>query len=1738
MTEEKKPDELGDLDWDQALSEWESTNFVPEVAKDVQADKPGPAAGATRPLYRPPTAPAVRKLPGPVKLYDPDEEANEATRIARVPDELLRRQEGPAAVPREEFVDLVTEAARKPAPIAPPVRRDETAAAREHGDQKQAPVEKAPSAPRTLLVPKLRRYDPNEVTAVGKAGQFTAERAVDVDESPSDVPPSPPPPPPTPTTRPPVARIPLQPTRTWSDEKPASEWLSAAKREELETRGAWLEREARALDDPPARARALLACSEMFAMSGDRERARGLAVEARDAAPSVALTHRQARALAAASPQERDDDTAALDAEVAASPTEAGRTHAALLAAEALRAAGQTETAAERFVVVARTETHDVRAAIARATRALAGDPASADVPAVPEWAALREAVATCVRLRGGQRVGPATMEERLPNELVLLARQALDKGDAGEAASWVAGLAAVPELATGAKWLAASLASCRPARRADAIRWLEDMAERGDPEARHALVERALESGDAARIKEVLAAPGGLTSAERATVAALAGSALAPADPHLDAVAAVPGMETLAAALTAVSLPGDGDRGADTEARGHRLAGSPASRGLVRLGRLLAAAGPASAVEAALAEMGDMRGGETRAIALEIAARKEQTADVASALEAWGAGWGSREEGAIGALAAALVSERAGDATRAADAFKAARTADPTQEVSLRAIASLDSVDLVSELNELARDLGDGLRGAILRIEAATRGEGTLPEPTRALMLDEAHKAAPNQPIASFLAERIARRSGDVDEVLRWIREGRAESNDAVEAALDAVREALLVAEREPHLAGERLGEAHRARPDDMALRELHDRWVMDPPEVRAAWREQRAASMTGPGRALFLIEAAREFERAGDDEAALRCADAAGASDAGLGAVARERAEAGGPRVARLAEELLAAAKGAMEARDRREAYERLAAVDAAGREDAASVLLWHRTILEESPGYEPSLRHAEQHLIGEGRDDELEPIAAGIARALRENLAGEGAAHAELAARLRLRSSDARWDDTREMVELAASAPEPSLWSLRMLHAHARADGDDELLLVTTQKLLERASKPADRAAFLALAGETAVRLDRLDEARSLLEKASAEDPGDIATWTLLAEVRRRAGDGRGAAEAYEALARSSLVTEHQLEAWEKAARIYADDVGDTERAMLALEAAAALDAANADVFARLSSLYAARHMHSELGALLERRLGTVTDADERHALEVERGRVLVEAGDLDGARRAFEAALAERPEDAEALTFYADLCMSRQDWAAAEQALIRLARLLPTPEEQRNVYARLGDLYSAHLLNLSRAEVAFKEVVKRTPDDVESIEKLVDVYKRQSDAARAVELQQELVGKARSSEEKRRRLLELASIHEHVARDNRRAEQALEAARRELPQDVQVLRVLAEFYIRHHQAPAVNILLDRAGGDARRAIAAGRIAPAPFDVLATVFDLRDKKDAARVTRGMLAALHGQAAEMSGAGPKAFDPRLDDRLAPEGLTPSLRMLLAKTGDALDAVQPFDLRALKAVPLATDSPIARLAASVGQVTGMGPVHVHVSPKLGSSCVPIGSSPPAIAIGEGLLKGERWSTFLVVRAMKLVHARASCFARAAATDLSVILPAWLRCFNPTWQPQGVSPAQLNAVGERIQAALPRNLDPDIGIIALEAAGTLGSHAHLLGPSAMAWANRVALLALGDPNAAIDAIAVSVGEAGGAPRDVGERTAFIARTPEACDLIAFAVTDAFTETRARLGLDG
>ena len=94
----------------------------------------------------------------------------------------------------------------------------------------------------------------------------------------------------------------------------------------------------------------------------------------------------------------------------------------------------------------------------------------------------------------------------------------------------------------------------------------------------------------------------------------------------------------------------------------------------------------------------------------------------------------------------------------------------------------------------------------------------------------------------------------------------------------------------------------------------------------------------------------------------------------------------------------------------------------------------------------------------------------------------------------------------------------------------------------------------------------------------------------------------------------------------------------------------------------------------------------------------------------------------------------------------------------------------------------------------------------------------------------------------------------------------------------------------------------------------------------------------------------------------------------------------------------------------------------------------------------------------------------------------------------------------------------------------------DLGFEAMMFAGSVGSHGAMLGNAAISWANRMALLGVGDPGAAFEAVAWSMGQKD-APPEAAPRATWATRTPEIKDLLAFSVSDQYAEARTRLGLD-
>lgn len=1853
-------DDLGDLDWDSALDEWEKNTFVPEVARDAETNKVAPPIDEEQAREHLKAAATVGQAPAAGAAQGSlNDVSSEGTVIAPVPRELRAasaapppRVPSPSSIPPlvappqrgasmppgaprtgargglgQLFAKGTSQRPPPPAPLPPPRPSEQTAPSvtRQLASPSVPPEAYALEGDPTLVGHDLadaernalRRREPQAETRSGIADAPTVstrdlERAAIFDDAPSfdsetavaarkstdsisdadtqnrhpedeavrieerlpaddeaptfmrpSAAPGPAPIPAAPTTERGLAPPPEGPRAELEGERRVSRWLDEETATSFRQRASWLEEEARALGDATEQARALLGVSELLALVGDDAEALALAVEARDLAPDLALAWRQARQLM---PREPSMLVEAFDAEAARSPTPAARAHAMLMAADLLRTGGDGDAAVERWNSACKLDPADVRAPAARAALALAqGNHTSAgtDLAENSELVALDKAVATALKLRGAARAG--TDVEALPiNDGLRRARHALLANDVIGAAQGIIDVSAEPSLAKAALWLSAAFGATHIAGRRGAAKSLKTLAIEGEALARRQLAARGIELGDPDLVVAALTDEAPVEGAERATLLALAGQDVAGSLGSLSREAVY---APLVDALSVTSLA-SGEDAATVRVRSQRAAGNEAHRALGALGRLLAAKPSTSAVDEALASVAAPRGPAAAGVALEQAVKTQRWDEVSEALSSLPAG-DDANASAQRHIAAALVAERAGNRENAKRAWQEALANGASHDSVVRAVSSHSSpdarrlgdgppdADLGSELLRIAEEMPDGPAGAILRLEALARrtaaattdggDANAFDHDEQASILERVHRGAPTLGIGAFLAERIGRRKGDVDEVLRWIQERRSYGNDSLETALDAVREALLVADRDADLASTRLEEAHRARPDDVALRDLYERLSSEPPADRGAWREGRAEKASGPARALLFTEAALAHERAGDHASALRAAEKArDAGDTGLSRLVAERAEIETGATDRQTRDLVSLANETELEDVRRETYERLADLDVHGRKDSSGALAWHRKILEAHPRHKPSLRFAEHKLVGDGIDGELERVFEQIALSLDGTAGGEVTGHAQLAARLKTRTQGG-WEPTGDMARLAATQAEPSLWALRALNAHARVEKDEEALLATTEALLERTQRPSERSALLLRASEAAARLERVADARAFLEQAANEDPGDVVTWGFLAEVRERTGETRAAAEACESLARTSVVPEHQVLAWFDAARIWLDEVKDTERGMTALEQCAEIDVTHADVFHRLSGLYAEKNLDAELARLLEKRLASVDDEGERVALEVELARALGDMGELAKAKASLESALVQQPNHTTALGALAELCAKEGDWAGAEQAYVRLARLLDTPAEQRAIYEKLGEIYSVHTVNLSRAEVAYKEVLKRVPGDVGTLEKLIDVYKRQGDVARAVETQQQLVSEAVEPGLRLQRLIDLASIHETTARDARRAEQVLESARKEFPTSVVALRAMAEFYARQRQMPAMQILLDRAAGDARRSFAAGRFVTSLFEVLHAAYELRGRKDAARVVAATLAAVEGPTAppraggapaDLMGAEARAVDPRLDDVLAPEIIGPALRALFHRAGDSLDAVSPIDLRALRATPLVPGTPLGTTIGAVATVVGLGALQILVSPQLGRVAIPLGSNPPALLVGEGLMNvpNERARAFVVVRAMKMILSRSSCLLRSQSADVAVLVSALFTAFNPSFVPQGVDPKRVSEMSRRLVPALPRNLDPTVGVIALEAAGTLGNQSGMLGAAAQAWANRVALLAVGDPNGALDAIAWAKGE-DAAPRGSEARAAWIARNAEARELMTFSVTDGYSEARSRLGLD-
>jgi tetratricopeptide (TPR) repeat protein len=734
-------------------------------------------------------------------------------------------------------------------------------------------------------------------------------------------------------------------------------------------------------------------------------------------------------------------------------------------------------------------------------------------------------------------------------------------------------------------------------------------------------------------------------------------------------------------------------------------------------------------------------------------------------------------------------------------------------------------------------------------------------------------------------------------------------------------------------------------------------------------------------------------------------------------------------------------------------------------------------------------------------------------------------------------RLMEAAGRWPDTFQAVREAVRHQPPNLWTLRQLVGHAMERGESALAAEAHHGLAERTADPMEQATLLLRAAEARLAAGEDDAARELLGGAFELWPDHYVVRLQRAHLLERTGNVAEAAAAFEQLAMVCQAPAERAASLYRAATLWLslDDQAGRDEGRRLLEAVAAIDPDHEDTFERLKAIYLASGAKNELADLLDARLQRVEDPAQRIELEVLRGRVLAEAGAAAEARAALEAAIQANPDNPAALSAFADVCAAEQDWPAVEQALIGLGRLVSDPAGQADIYVRLGNLYSDHVPNPERAELAYQEVLKHVPEQGEARRKLVDLYLQGGDVTRAFEQQKALIDASKSPKEQCTHVVRLAEIYE-TAGDLKQAEATLVKARRTFSKEHAAMTALYHFYRRNGQDPAADKLLERAAAEVRRGLGAGRFEPALFGMVVAVAELRGQPETAEIAAATLAAIEGEVTTLEGFGLAAGGAQLDPYLAPDIFSEPFRALLRSTGSLLELAVPLDLGALRAKPLSdTHAELAEITVELATAYGVPDVQLFSSNALGPICIPACTEPPAILFGVPLLEVDQYEPreFLIHRALKLLQTRTAALARTAPIDLWPLIAAFLKLHSPSFSPQGVDPRRFEQYHKVMSERAPAP-DPRTSTAAGEVIGGIGNRASSLNTVAASWGSRTALLAMGDPYVALLGVAWALGTPQGPPPAGPDRVKWISRKAEARDLIVFSVSDVYAQARQLL----
>ncbi len=1505
------------------------------------------------------------------------------------------------------------------------------------------------------------------------------------------------------------------------EERPASAHLKETDlTADWVARAEWFEQQAQKDVDHKSKARTLVVASELWAMAGNLEHARSVAELAAKLSPALGL--RQARQLAA----QLDDHAAvcgALATEALSAPSPVARAHAAFTCAEVARLKLKDTSAALRhFEQGSRNSPDDPRPTLLKLAKQLAGSArppslrwqeakSSETQPGAPDddgLEPLRRATRTLAAMRGQAASNEGTSDT--PLSAFVRARMALTSGKREPAADALLELAEVPSFSRAARWLASSLLAQEPATRQRSADVLSELlSEKANSALRRVLAARALELGDDVAAQLSLDqdqvdddADLAFTSSDHIAVGALCGAPEELMAPWLDTAEKQDELKPLAwGVISALRL-----------ARKTVLVNDSDDAALLGIGNLLGNPKQLPQFEAAVDAVEESIPSHAllRLMRLEGALERGDSAVLAQALVE-GIAADSPERQSQAQFAAGLLRERSGDEAAADEHYGRALRSEFFGEAAARALLARLPRERASKLLETLGDTSsEPQRKALLLLEAALLAES--PRQKSALCL-RALEADPKAPWPAVLGERAAENAG---EASAWLGRQLEQSDGDWDRAITHLRQSFL--REAPEARSQSLALAWKAWPRDAALASYLEHSRPHDAHTRALMREQLVAQEKDSStQAQLLLEAAWLHEACGGKEQAARCAEQA-APRQPLAAHCLQRTAAGHPQALAVKRQLREQLATTTLPQHRAELCLRLA--DLERREQNAEGRLEHLAeAVANAPEHLPAVAELENAALTSAHPSHLLMALTRLASLLP---AADSVAPAVVAARLeRLENG---WGAAYPHLKLAQRGAETSSYVARQLLSHARALGDHAVAREMTLLLVGRATQPLDRAILLMRAAELSLFMDRRPEALDTLRRTIELHASYLPALELYAQILSDAEQWARAAEAHETLARRSQLPAHQVSHWRIAAELWLDQVNDAERGRMCLERANDVDPTEATVFERLQHLYEQAGEFEKLQRAVDRRLHSTRDREEVASLQLVKAQTLVASGDTRGAREALLAVIRSSPENVEALTSLAALAERDGDALSAEHALLQLVRLSADPEVQADVYLRLATLYQGALQNPKRALRCYQEVLRRRPHDEEAFDAMLSVYVDAGQTERALELLEKRQSQAQSEEDQIDVALRTADLMALDPEYATATEQAYADLLNRWPLTPKVVDASARYYVNTDREQFVVDWAGRLLKQIRDNTDRQHYDRSPMQLAEVLADVLEDRELGGIVASARSVLDGTPKPFPGAHGAAMSRHLDALLAPSGVASALRILLVQTRGILDQALELNLGPLapkrvvgNRITLAFEHKARAMGMSIPELFG-----TSVEPALAL----VTGNPSRIVLGSYWLDEAPQGAldFLAWRCLKSDQARVGLFTQLDKNRLYTVLLAFLSCFVEVRQ---AAPDRelFETTRRRVMQRLPKTLDDDLPVLALEVLTQLREAEPDLSDAVCRWVNRSALLASGDLDSAL--VALEVLEEGSPVVREGRSIESFLMAPQSRDLLSYMHTEAF-----------